>query len=76
MARSGRSGRSSFTAKDIIIGHARWKLAHTAYSGQNSRYTVSKSKSRAEFIYTYVDCDRKDRLSKRSFTVFRCLKPS
>ena len=41
----------------------RWKLAHTAYSGQNSRvHGLKIEKQGAEFIYTYVDCDRKDRL--------------
>ena len=41
----------------------RWKLAHTAYSGRNSRvHGLKIEKQGAEFIYTYVDCDRKDRL--------------
>ena len=41
----------------------RWKLAHTAYSGQNSRvHGLKIVKQGAAFIYTYVDCDRKDRL--------------
>lgn len=41
----------------------RWRLAHTAYSGPQSRVHGFKiTKQGAIFTYTYVDCDKQDRL--------------
>lgn len=41
----------------------RWKLADKAYSGSKSRVHGFKiEKQGTEFIYTYVDCDKQDRL--------------
>ncbi|WP_295938937.1 RagB/SusD family nutrient uptake outer membrane protein [uncultured Alistipes sp.] len=39
----------------------RWKLAHTAYTGMRV-HGLKIEKQGADFIYTYVDCDRQDRL--------------
>lgn len=41
----------------------RWKLAHTAYTGAKSRvHGLKIEKQGATFIYTYVDCDKQNRL--------------
>lgn len=41
----------------------RWKLAHKEYTGKNSRvHGLKIEKEGANFRYTYVDCDKQDRL--------------
>ena len=39
----------------------RWRLAHTAYTGMRV-HGLKIEKQGASFVYTYVDCDRQDRL--------------
>lgn len=44
----------------------RWKLADKAYSGPESRvHGLKIEKQGVEFIYTYVDCDKRDRLFEK-----------
>lgn len=44
----------------------RWKLADKAYSGPESRvHGLKIEKDGAGFIYTYVDCDKQDRLFEK-----------
>jgi len=42
----------------------RWQLAHTAYTGLRV-HGLKIEKQGATFIYTYVDCDRQDRLFEK-----------
>lgn len=42
----------------------RWQLAHTAYTGMRV-HGLKIEKQGATFIYTYVDCDRQDRLFEK-----------
>lgn len=44
----------------------RWELAHTAYTGPGSRvHGLKIEKQGADFLYTYVECDNRDRLFER-----------
>ena len=42
----------------------RWQIAHTAYTGLRV-HGLKIEKQGATFIYTYVDCDRQDRLFEK-----------
>lgn len=44
----------------------RWELADKAYTGPKSRvHGLKIEKQGAEFVYTYVDCDKRDRLFEK-----------
>ncbi|MEG1885036.1 MAG: RagB/SusD family nutrient uptake outer membrane protein [Alistipes sp.] len=44
----------------------RWELAHTAYTGPKSRvHGLKIQRQGADFLYTYIDCDKQDRLFEK-----------